>query len=100
MNKQLKKTPEIKPNLPGKEEMRKLWRERVQRGNKKMVDAMKQSDGRRNNPGRPRKWKEGAQSRVTSRVLPSPHDWLKKQARLRKIAIGEVIDYLASTTET
>ena len=44
MNKQLKKKPEIKPNLPGKEEMRKLWRERVQRGNKKMVDAMKKSN--------------------------------------------------------
>ncbi len=77
----------------------RLWREKAQRGNKNLVDAVKRCDGRSSNPGRPRKWKEGEQVRLMTRVRPNTLLWLKSQSKDANESIGQIIDRLVEPKE-
>jgi hypothetical protein len=85
---------DVKINFPPSRELRNLWREKAQRGNKNLVDAVKRCDGRSSNPGRPRKWKEGEQVRLMTRVRPNTLLWLKSQSKDANESIGQIIDRL------
>ena len=88
MNRELIKKPEIKPNLPGKEEINVLLTKN------KMARAFRATDGRRYNPGRPPLWAPNEQARLHTRVKPSTHQFLSAKAEAQGCTLGAVIDEL------
>tara|TARA_R100000306_G_scaffold57891_1_gene56120 strand:- start:25 stop:312 length:288 start_codon:yes stop_codon:yes gene_type:complete len=75
----MKKKIQIKPNLPSLEEIQCLLRKR---------------DKRTMFSGRPRKWQDGEQVRLNTRVRPNTLLWLKSQSKDAGESIGETIDKL------
>jgi hypothetical protein len=75
----MKKKSEIKPNLPNMEEIQELLRKR---------------DKRTISSGRPRKWQDGDQVRLSTRVKPTTLLWLKSRRKAVGTSIGDIIDKL------
>lgn len=84
----------IKPNLPSMDEIGKIFRNRDGRSKKtknvqpepELVKCSERS------PGRPQKWQAGDQMRLSTRVRPETHKALHKEAKRRKLSVGELID--------
>ena len=76
----MKKKIQIKPNLPSLEEIQCLLRKR---------------DKRTMATGRPRKWQDGEQVRLSTRVRPKTLLWLRRRSKKNGESIGETIDNLA-----
>ena len=75
----MKKKIQIKPNLPSLEEIRCLLRKR---------------DKRTEGIGRPKKWQDGEQMRLSTRIRPSTLLWLRRRSKKTGDSIGETIDNL------
>jgi ABC-type Zn uptake system ZnuABC Zn-binding protein ZnuA len=73
----MKKKSEIKPNLPDLEEIQELLRKR---------------DKRTMFSGRPRKWQDGEQVRLSTRVKPNTLIYLKGVSKDTGTSIGDIID--------
>lgn len=95
----LKRKP-IKPNLPSQEEIGSIFRslEKKLKVQPELVKCSRHT--KRERPGRPRKWKPGYQTRLSTRVRPETHSTLLAVARKRKLSIGEIIDEMVEPLVT
>tara|TARA_R110002051_G_scaffold152631_1_gene225206 strand:+ start:801 stop:1091 length:291 start_codon:yes stop_codon:yes gene_type:complete len=88
-----RKRKPIKPHLPTLEEIQGIFQKRDGRRLKKTKDVQPELvKCFKNPPGRPAKWKDGDQMRLSTRVRPSTHKTLHAEAKQRHMSVGELID--------
>tara|TARA_R110000824_G_scaffold124723_2_gene283499 strand:- start:2610 stop:2984 length:375 start_codon:yes stop_codon:yes gene_type:complete len=90
-----RKRKPIKPHLPTLEEIQGIFQKRDGRRLKKPKDVQPEPElvkCFKNPPGRPKKWLDGDQMRLSTRVRPSTHKTLHAEAKKYKMSVGELLD--------